>query len=134
MHMEKSRYSIKKMITKGDVVLLIILIVAAFFSWFLFMPGRSTENAVVVISVDKEVYGEYPLNEDKGIQVRNGAETNYVEIKDGKVRVIQASCHNQDCVHQRAISKENESIICLPNKVIVTIRGGEESGIDSTSR
>ena len=45
-----------------------------------------------------------------------------------------ADCPDQICVHQRAISKNGESIICLPNKVVVSIEGAEDSQIDVVAR
>ena len=38
------------------------------------------------------------------------------------------------CVKQGEISKAGESIICLPNRIIVSVEGGEESGIDATAK
>ena len=44
-----------------------------------------------------------------------------------------ADCPDQICVRQKAISKEGESIICLPNKVVVSIVGGEEKELDAVT-
>ena len=38
-----------------------------------------------------------------------------------------ADCEDQLCVHQKEITLENESIICLPNKVIVEVSGGADT-------
>ena len=55
---------------------------------------------------------------------------NVVVIKDGKVSVTEASCKNQVCVKHSEISLSGESIVCLPNRLIVRIEGGsdEEGG------
>ena len=45
-----------------------------------------------------------------------------------------ADCPDQICVNHRAISRDEESIICLPNQTIVTIRGGEEPEVDEIAR
>lgn len=126
--------SVKNTIRKGDIILLIVLLSVGGLFWYFLAPDGNTDDAKVVITVDKEIYAEYPLNEDKNIQVREKGRRNIIEIKDGKVRMTDSDCHNQDCVHQGTISKKNESIVCLPNKVVVSISGGEESDIDSTVR
>ena len=59
---------------------------------------------------------------------------NKVLIKDRKVRMEDADCPDQICVNHRAISRDGESIICLPNQTIVTIRGGEEPEVDEIAR
>lgn len=128
------RNSVKNMIRKGDIILLVALLFVGGLFWYFLAPDDNTDDAKVVITMDKEVYGEYPLDEDKKIQVRENGHKNIIEIKDGKVHMIDSDCHNQDCVHQGTISRKNESIVCLPNKVVVSISGGEESDIDSTVR
>ena len=45
-----------------------------------------------------------------------------------------AECPDQICVKHRAIFREGESIICLPNEIVVTIRGGEEPEVDEIAR
>ena len=41
-----------------------------------------------------------------------------------------ASCPDQLCVHQNAIDKTGQTIVCLPNKVVVTVENGEEDEVD----
>ena len=36
-----------------------------------------------------------------------------------------SDCKGQDCVKQHSISETGETIICLPNKIILEITGGE---------
>lgn len=128
------RNSVKNMIRKGDIILLVALLFVGGLFWYFLVPDGNTDDAKVVITVDKAVYGEYPLDENKKIQVRENGHKNIIEIKGGKVHMTDSDCHNQDCVHQGTISRKNESIVCLPNKVVVSISGGEESDIDSTVR
>ena len=77
---------------------------------------------------DNEVYGEYDLNEDQTIVINGG---NTCEIRDGRVRMTEADCPDKVCVRSREISKAGESIVCLPNHVILKITGSESSEIDS---
>ena len=55
---------------------------------------------------------------------------NIVEIRDGRVSVTDSSCKNQVCVKHEPISKAGESIICLPNRLVVRIAAedSEEGG------
>ena len=53
---------------------------------------------------------------------------NTVEIKSGSVSVTDASCRNQVCVRHGAISRPGESIVCLPNRLVVTIEGSGKGG------
>ena len=55
-------------------------------------------------------------------------------IENGKVKMKEADCPDQICVHHRAISKNRETIVCLPNKVVVEIVSSEESELDSIAK
>ena len=48
--------------------------------------------------------------------------------------MIEASCPDQVCVRQRAVQYAGESIVCLPNKLIVAIEGGEPNGVDAAAK
>ena len=47
--------------------------------------------------------------------------------------MVEASCPDKLCVNQKAVSKNNESIICLPNKVIVEVDSSENSDLDAVT-
>ena len=55
---------------------------------------------------------------------------NVIQIKDGKVSMTYASCPDQLCVSQNDICFDKESIICLPNKVVLTISSDKKSDVD----
>ena len=87
------------------------------------------------VTVDGAIYGTYPLDVDKEIPIqKDGKTTNLLVIKDGKADVTEADCPDKLCVHQKAISKTNETIVCLPNKVVVQVIGTGESELDSIAR
>lgn len=73
---------------------------------------------------------------DDTIEIKNGDGdvTNTLVIKGGVADMTSADCPDHLCVKQKAISKEGESIICLPNKVVVTVKSDMKSDIDSISK
>ncbi len=112
---------------KGDVILLIVVLFIGIMGILAHaVLGKEAEHAVV--TVDGSTYGIYPLNENREIKICNesGGE-NILLIKDGKADMIFADCPNQDCVQHASIAKANESIICIPNKVSVTITGQDKT-------
>lgn len=117
---------------KNDWILIavILCISGAFFGWHFLKPGE--ENAVVEISVNGELFAEYPLDEEQARVVEIEG-MNKLVIQDGKAEMTWADCPDQICVHHTAISRAGESIICLPNKVVVSITGGEERELDAVT-
>ena len=103
---------------KRDYILIgCILLVAAVCAGFFLLTGKEAQEAVV--TVDGEVYGTYSLAKDQTIEIQNG-----------QAKMEWADCPDQLCVHQKAISRTGESIICLPNQVVVSVQGSKESELD----
>lgn len=117
----------KGIIRKADILLagVLILIGVAASLW---ISQFDTSGSRVIIKTDGKVYGSYSISENRTVTVKQGKKTNTVRIHDGEVSVTHASCHNQVCVKHKAIHTTGESIICLPNKMVVQIqgKGGDE--------
>jgi hypothetical protein len=79
------------------------------------------EGNTVTVTVDREVYGEYPLYEDRVVEIRTGDSLNILVIRDGKAYMETASCPDGICTARKPIFRDGESIVCLPNKVVVTV-------------
>lgn len=115
---------------KNDFILIISVIFIAL-SVFLFLRFTKEEGSgQVVVKVEGEEFGRYDINEDNKININN---TNILAIKDNKAYIEEADCPDKLCVEQKAISRDGESIICLPNKVIVTIESSEQSDVDAVA-
>ena len=111
---------------RNDIIfisVLIALIMVAALGVLLF----SRDGDTVIVTVDGQIYGEYSLNTDRQVEIVNGEGYNLLVIEGGKAFVKSASCPDGICSSHRAVSKDGESIICLPNKVVIEIRArGQE--------
>ncbi|MBQ6621494.1 MAG: NusG domain II-containing protein [Mogibacterium sp.] len=116
---------------KADLILMAVLVVTGIAA-SVCLSFQDSVGDRVVITVAGELYGTYPLAEDRIVTVTSGDHANTVEIRDGTVRVTEASCKNQICVKHASITRAGESIICLPNRVVVRIDGKGE-GYDAIS-
>lgn len=102
---------------RGDIIITATVVLAAAILG-LVITFTASAGQKVVIKQNNEVLYELQLAKDEKIEL----EGNTVEIKNGEVDVINASCKNQICVRHKKINKKGESIVCLPNKVIVEIK------------
>ena len=96
--------------------------------------GGAVDGSNIVITIDGKEYGTYSLFEEQTITIDNGNAKNIIVIKDGKAYMQEASCPDQLCVDQNEISFDKESIICLPNKVVITVISDMESDLDGIIR
>ena len=120
---------------KKDIIFLVVVFIGLAGIAAGFYLTHQDTGASVEVTVDGAIYGTYPLDVDKEIPIqKDGKTTNLLVIKDGKADVTEADCPDKLCVHQKAISKTNETIVCLPNKVVGQVIGAGESELDSIAR
>lgn len=108
------------------------LVVAAGLLFYLF-AGRD-DGGFAEITVDGELYGTYDLSKDQTVEIVIGETvTNILQIKDHQADMIEADCPDQICVHQRPIDANGETIVCLPNKIVVEIKGAKAAQVDTVT-
>ena len=115
---------------KNDIILIGVLILAGLVVCAVFYSQRPAA-AKAVVTVDGQVVGEYALDKDE-VYVLNGG-TNTLTIKDGTATITDAMCPDQLCVNMGSKSISGETIVCLPNELIVTIQANE-GGYDAIAQ
>lgn len=120
-----------KRLKKKDVMLIIIILAVAGLCLLLHMIVGEKSADYVTVKVNGKIEGVYSLADDRVIELNHGS--NVLQIKNGKADMISADCPDQLCVNQKAISKNKESIICLPNKIIVEVDSHQNSQYDAVS-
>ena len=124
---------IKNPIKKGDIIFAgIILFLSVLFLCMQFLLPKGSK--VLVTANGKKT--EYALSKDKTIDIKDEKTKAYnrIQIKDGVVSMEEASCPDQICVHEKAISADGESIICLPNKIVVEVESDKERELDAVMK
>lgn len=95
---------------------------------------HNTKDAVAIVTVNGEEYGRYPLAEDTTVKIElQDGNYNLLVIADGAASVEEASCPDKVCVRHKPVDKTGETLVCLPNEVVVEIRNGEKSEVDATT-
>ena len=111
---------------KNDIIfILTILICVALAAVLLF--SLMQKGSTVVVLVDGEVWGEYSLLQDQTVEIRHGTSYNLLVIKEGEAFVQEASCPDGICSSHRPIHRDGESIICLPNRVVIEIHTNDQT-------
>ena len=55
----------------------------------------------------------------------DGKVTNTIQVEGKTVRFSASSCPDQVCVHTGTLTRAGQTAVCLPNRVIVRLSGGE---------
>ena len=126
----------KKQTAKNDIILLVALMATAIVFWGIIhiLQTVNTHNGEAVVTVDGEEYGRFPLNRDctERIELPDGS-YNMLVIADGEADMTEASCPDKICVNHRKISKNGQSIVCLPNRTVIAIENGVAEEVDAVT-
>ena len=108
---------------RNDVILIVsVLLVSVVALVYLFVFRKQGDT--VKVTVDGKLYGTYSLSQNHSENIhtgQNGEELNRFVINDGKVYMEKASCPDGICVAHRSVFRDGESIVCLPNRVVITV-------------
>ncbi|MCD7945362.1 MAG: NusG domain II-containing protein [Clostridiales bacterium] len=123
---------------RGDFLLIGVLIaVGLALTAFVLLSrmGGQSDDLTVVIRQDGQVVASLPLDEDTVYTVQGEDDAvNRVVIEDGVVFMEEASCPDRLCVKQGKIRYAGDSLICLPNRVVVEITGRDDLGLDAVAK
>lgn len=120
---------------RNDIILAAVLVAAAAIALAVFFFTR-TAGGYAVVLIDGKESARYLLSEDTEITIttgENGERYNVLKIENGKASVISASCPDGVCVDHKAVQYDGETIVCLPNKVVIRIDSANNGGVDAVS-
>jgi len=121
--------SLLSFLTKGDKILFVILLVTSFaslsFTRFFRDIGRE-----VIVEVDGVRVARLDLFENQTIQVHGPIGKTVIEVKASKVRVVSSACPHKICVKTGPVNHAGDTIICVPNKVVVRVLGKNKKQLD----
>lgn len=112
---------------KRDILIIACILVFAIVLYAVFELTK-TVGTQLEIKVNGDVVATYSLEEDGTYQLNGG--TNTLRIHNGKAWLIDADCPDHLCVKQGKISKNGETITCLPNKLTITVINGEDNFVE----
>lgn len=116
-------------VKKGDIYIVGIVCLVTLVG---FVITRTKEPGQIVKITYKGQETEYSIADEQEIVIEDHHEvTNIVKISDKCVVMTEANCPDQICVKHKAIQKDGEMIVCLPNQVFVEVVGGKEKEIDN---
>lgn len=123
----------KKQIINDIILIAVCMLIAGFLYLAInilcakkgkYVKVQAYGEEIVVLSLENNTTYEYDFDGNKNIII----------IKDGEVFVSEANCNNNECVNQGSISKEGQSIICLPHKLVISIVGDNDEKLDGMVR
>jgi len=106
---------------RNDLIFIAVLVVTVLLigAGMYFLRG---EGDTVTVTVDGVLYGTYSLAADTALDIpTDHGGHNRLVIQDGAAYMEAANCPDGICAAHRPISRNGESIVCLPHRVVVTV-------------
>ena len=90
-----------------------------------FVPEKSHSSLSLNVRQNGKVIETLSLDQNitRTVSSHQG-HTNVFRIQDGLVTMKQADCGDHTCVNTGSISRAGQSIVCLPNKLVLQIEAG----------
>lgn len=110
-----------------DVLLIGGCLVLAAILFLIFQFGQEG-GAGVIVRVNGEEVQRYSLYQNGTYPLNGGSNT--LVIESGEAWLSHANCPDELCVKQGKIRLNGQVITCLPNKLTVTVYGGEQNHVD----
>ena len=112
---------IRDLVLAGSLLLAAVILL-------LVINGSRESGGVAVVRVDGVETERLPLSVNGTFPLTGGS--NILIIQDGQAWMSEANCPDLICVRQGKIHYSGQVITCLPNRLTVTIEGGESGGVD----
>lgn len=110
---------------RNDIILVVGLIAVCAAAALLITLTRKSGDYVLIIQDGAEA-ARYPLSGELTVDIPSAdGGYNRLVISGGYADVTSASCPDGLCVNQRKISKVGQTIVCLPNRLVIEIASAD---------
>ena len=129
-----TRSSIKRRFCRFDALAAVFVLALAAAVALLFY-GRGDSGALTAtVTKDGETVGVYELQRLTEDLILTPEDLSYpltVRLSKDGAEVTESSCPTLDCQHTGKITRSGESIICLPNRLVIQLSGGSGETVDA---
>nr|WP_302417650.1 NusG domain II-containing protein [uncultured Romboutsia sp.] len=123
-----------KIFKKMDFVIIVVLITFSFIPNLIYsnIVSKSNKNLYTTIKINSKVYTtiDLPVASEKRLPISTTHGNNTIVVNGNEIKILDADCKDELCIRQGSISKVGKTLICLPNELIIEIKGDEYDSSD----
>ncbi len=108
--------------SKYDIILIAFIVFFSLVFMLRINQGRfkqASGSGIALIYQKDKLLEKVGLKKDGIVNILDGQMQ--IEVKKGKIRVIKADCPQHVCINMGWIQYSGQTIVCVPNKVIIEI-------------
>ncbi len=122
------------LLTAADSVLLVGMLVIAVFLFYWIPKWVGAGGTDVEVRSGEAVAGRYSLDRDRTVEVTGPLGKTVLRIEGGKARIVGAPCPHKTCMNSGAVGRQGGIIVCVPNRVVVTVGRGVPDDLDAVTQ
>ena len=114
-----------KLFKKGDIAVILVILVAAALFWF--FRTQQTDRLEAVITVNGETVETIALSavKEKRIIELDTDPKVVIAAENGAIYFESAECDDKLCINCGKLSRKGDTAVCLPAKTVVTVSGSD---------
>ena len=117
---------------KKDIIIIALALLAALALYLVSQVSLGAEASVVVVTVDGEEVLRKPLAMENRYEIaQDDGSLNVIRVEDGAVFMEEANCRDGLCIRQGKMRNGAKTIVFLPHKVVVQLKGDAPAGDNS---
>lgn len=114
-----------------DIIVISLLLLVTI-ALLLVVTLTKEKGNYVVVEINGVATGEYPLSINGTFELNDG--TNILVIENGEAYLSYSNCPDHTCERTGKIRYVGETIVCLPNRLAITVQGeNTENSVDLIS-
>ncbi len=119
----------------GDKIVISIVVLSLIVFAFIWFNQDQESDRTVEIWFDGELFSTELLAEEyKEVLFQRNNMENLIIIEGNGVYIERANCPTQQCVHQGKVSMNNQTIVCLPHRLVVKVVITDSDEVDTIVR
>ena len=101
-----------------DILVILTVVVGLCYS----IAALPTQNATSVnVFREGHLIARYPITVNRDVTIEGVTGKLMLRIQGGTARVVDANCPGKICIATGAIQLPSQEIVCVPNRVIITV-------------
>jgi hypothetical protein len=111
----------------GDWLIMILFIALAAGSFWFGGFVKKEEAEIALVTVSNRPVATVNLKQPTDFTVRGALGEVILQVANHRIRVLRSTCPNQVCVRQGEVYRPGEMLVCVPNHLLVFVRGHSDS-------
>jgi len=108
-----------------------VVLTAAAVVGMVFMAGMQVSGGYADVMRHGDTVRRLDLGTDTVYTAEYGEMINILQVSGGAAVMIDANCFGGHCLRQGAIMYNGQTIVCLPNRLVIQVRAAAEPEFDA---